>query len=83
MILRLDEAAGYQARQVRNLDGGVRMDEPTVNLYKAQVEDVNEALAAGRQPLCDGAAGLWSQTALAACYESARSGRTVGLQRAT
>jgi len=79
MILRLDEAAGYQARQARDLDGGVRIDEPTVNLYKAQVENVNQALAAGRQPLCDGVAGLRSQTALAACYESARSGRTVGL----
>jgi len=78
MILRLDDAAAYQARQARDLAGGIRVDEPTVNLYKAQIEDVNEAIATVRQPLCDGAAGLWSQKVLAACYESARSGIFTG-----
>jgi len=77
MILRLEDAAGYEAGQARDLGGGVRVDVPTANLYKSQIEDVSAAIAAGRQPLCDGAAGLWSQKVLAACYESARTGRTV------
>jgi predicted dehydrogenase len=82
MIVRLEGAAGYQARQARGLAGGVRADVPAVNLYKAQIEDVNAAIAAGRRPLCDGEAGLWSQKVLAACYESARTGRTIGLEQA-
>jgi len=82
MILRLQDAAAYQARQARDLSGGTRINVPTVNLFKAQVEDVNAAIAAGRPPLCDGQAGLWSQRVLAACYESARTGRTVALQTA-
>ena len=57
--------------------GGVRVNVPTANLYKSQIEDVSAAIAGGRQPLCDGAAGLWSQKVLAACYESARTGRAV------
>jgi predicted dehydrogenase len=79
MVLRIEDAAGYHARQARDLAGGVRVDEPTVNLYRAQVEDVNAAIATGREPLCSGQAGGWSQKVLAACYESARTGRTVGL----
>jgi predicted dehydrogenase len=80
MILRLEDAAGYEAGQARDLGGGIRVDVPTANLYKSQIEDVSAAIAGGRQPLCDGAAGLWSQKVLAACYESARTGRTVVLQ---
>ena len=81
MVLRLEDAAGYEARQARDLADGVRVDVPTVNLYKAQIEDVNEAISTGRQPLCDGAAGLWSQKVLAACYESARNGSTIWLEQ--
>jgi predicted dehydrogenase len=77
MVLRLEETAGYEARQVRTPDGGVRVDVPTVNLYKAQIEDVNDAISTGRQPLCDGESGLWSQKVLAACYKSAETGETV------
>ena len=79
MIVRVEDAAGYQASQSRDLAGGVRVDVPTVNLYKAQMEDVNAAIAAGRPPLCDGAAGLWSQKVLAACYASARQRKAVRL----
>jgi predicted dehydrogenase len=82
MVLRIEDAAGYHARQARDLAGGVRVDEPTVNLYRAQVEDVNAAIATGREPLCSGQAGEWSQKVLAACYESAATGRTIGLESA-
>jgi predicted dehydrogenase len=83
MILRLEDTAGYEAGQARDLGGGVRVDVPTANLYRSQIEDVSAAIAGGRQPLCDGAAGLWSQKVLAACYESAKTGRTVVLQPPT
>jgi predicted dehydrogenase len=81
MILRLEGDAAYQARQARDLAAGERVSAPPVNLYKAQVEDVSAAIATGRPPLCDGQAGLWSQKVLAACYESARTGKAIGLNR--
>jgi len=54
MIVRLEDAAAYEARQARDLADGARVEVPTVNLYRAQIEDVNGALATGREPLCGG-----------------------------
>jgi predicted dehydrogenase len=50
-----------------------------VNLYKAQIEDVSDAIRQDRQPLCAAEAGLWSQRVLAACYESSRLDRAVNV----
>jgi predicted dehydrogenase len=77
MLARVEQQNGYQAAQTRRMTDGLAVEAPTVNLYKAQIEDVNSAIREDRQPLCDGEAGLWSQKVLAACYESSRISRTV------
>lgn len=77
MLARVEQQNGYQSAQTRRMTDGLAIEAPTVNLYKAQIEDVNSAIREDRQPLCDGEAGLWSQKVLAACYESSRISRTV------
>ena len=77
MILRAEAQDGYQAAQARQSGDGVAVDVPTVNLYKAQMEDVSAAIREDRPLLCDAEAGLWSQKVLAACYESSRTRRAV------
>ncbi len=77
MVLRAETQGGYQAAQARPSLGGVAVDVPTVNLYKAQIEDVSAAIREDREPLCGAEAGLWSQKVLAACYESSRTRRAL------
>jgi predicted dehydrogenase len=48
-----------------------------VNTYQAEIEEFSQALLDGRAPAVSGEAGLHSQKVLAACYESARTGRAV------
>ena len=67
----------YDARQGRAADQGVVIDPKPVNPYQAEIEDFSRAILENRQPLIGSELGLRSQKVLAACYESARSGKTV------
>lgn len=68
---------GYDAQQARAGDQGAAIDPKPVNSYQAEIEEFSAAILNNRDPSIDGALGLRSQKILAACYESARSGRTV------
>lgn len=74
MTVRTDSQSGYQAGQARRLTEGVPVEAPAVNLYRAQIEDVNAAIREDREPACNGEAGLWSQKVLAACYAASKAG---------
>jgi len=50
-----------------------------VNIYRAQIEAFSQAVLDDTPPPINGAHGLWNQRVMAACYESALSGRTVTL----
>jgi predicted dehydrogenase len=67
----------YDARQGRAADQGVVIDPKPVNTYQAEIEEFGSAVIEDRQPLISGELGLRSQKILAACYESARSGKAV------
>jgi predicted dehydrogenase len=73
------DSAGYQAAQERGSAGGIDIAAPEVNVYRAEIEEFSQAILDGRPSLLTGEAGLRSQVVLAACYESAGSGRTVAL----
>lgn len=75
------EGAGgaYDARQGRGAAAGRPVDPEPVNLYRAEIEEFGRALLEGRSSSLDGEIGLRSQRVLAACYESARTGRAVAL----
>jgi len=77
MVAYLEEAGGYDAHQQRTEQGGVAIDPPPVNMYLAEVEEFGRAVAGNRQPANSAELGLRSQKILAACYESARTGKVV------
>lgn len=72
--------SGYDAQQARTTDGIQTISPTPINTYRAQVEAFCDAILNDTSPPVDGEAGLWNQRVLAACYESARTGRRVALQ---
>ncbi len=72
-------AGGYDAQQARDANGGTRINPPTVNPYRAEIEEFSQAIIENREPSNSAAIGLQSQRVLAACYESARCGRTLSI----
>ncbi len=78
MFARLKaENTGYDARQARDGAGGFEIAPEPVNMYQAEIEEFSQALLDGRPSRLAGDGGLRSQKVLAACYESARTGRSV------
>jgi predicted dehydrogenase len=73
------DAAGYDAQQKRAAGTGFAICPPPVNTYRAEIEEFSQAILDGREPLPHAGLGLQSQKVLAACYESARTGRAVHL----
>lgn len=79
MTAFLEEAeAAYEAQQrERTLEGGLAIAPQPVNMYRAEIEAFSAAVLEGRPVPVDGEVGLRSQKVLAACYESARTGKIV------
>jgi len=73
------EQAGkaYDADQARAAAEGVVIAPEPVNTYRAEVEEFSQALIDNRAPAVGGEAGLWSQKVLNACYQSAKTGKTI------
>jgi len=83
MTLRTsDSSAGYVATQQREGVTGDLIDPEPVNIYRAQIEAFSQSVIDNCEPPATGRDGLWNQQVLEACYESARTGRTVVLQEA-
>jgi predicted dehydrogenase len=81
MTAFLEQTAGrYDAQQARAADGGLRISPPSVNPYRAEIEEFSRAILERRAPSNDAALGLQSQRVLAACYESARTGHSVQIE---
>ena len=70
-------AGGYDAQQVRAADGGRRIHPPPVNPYRAEIEEFSQAILENRAPANCAGPGLRNQRVLAACYESARTGKFI------
>lgn len=73
-------AKGYDAQQSRET-GSVQEDIELapVNMYQAEVERFSKCIEDDVTPSVSGEEGLWSQRVVSACYESARTGRSIGL----
>lgn len=69
--------AGYDAQQRRESAGGIEIAPEPVNIYRAEIEEFSRAVLEGREPPVSGEDGLRNQRLLAACYESAQTGKTV------
>ncbi|MCX6222666.1 MAG: Gfo/Idh/MocA family oxidoreductase [Bacteroidia bacterium] len=72
-----DDDTGYDANQVRTACEGVIINPTPVNTYLAEIEEFSCAILEKREPLNNAAIGLESQKILAACYLSAKTGKTV------
>ena len=72
-----DEGAGYNAKQGREISGGIVINPEPLNTYLAEIEEFSNAVLEKREPSNSAMLGLRSQIVLAACYESARSGKAI------
>lgn len=72
-----DDAGEYNAQQARDAGEGLVIAPTPVNMYRAEVEAFSQALIDGTAPVVGPEAGLRSQKVLTACYESAKTGKTI------
>lgn len=78
MIAFLESAtASYDAAQARVAAAGMVIAPEPVNTYKAEIEEIGNAIIENRQPSNNAELGLQSQKVLAACYKSAKTGKAV------
>jgi predicted dehydrogenase len=71
------QRSGYEAQQDRDARLGMELHPPPVNTYRAEIEEFSQAILEGRESRLGCGAGLRSQRILEACYESARTFKTV------
>jgi predicted dehydrogenase len=69
--------AGYDAKQQRETADGLDISPIPVNTYQAEIDDFSKAILEGREPKNNGSVGLRNQKIIAACYESARTGKVI------
>lgn len=69
----------YNAQQSRQQGDGIKIMPESVNMYKAEIEEFSQAIVDNRQPSNSSEIGIQSQKVLAACYESAKTGKTVAV----
>ncbi len=80
MVAFLEDAGkGYDAQQAGAQGDGIVVSPEPYNTYRAEVEEFSQAVTDGRAPYNSAELGLVSQKILAACYESAKSGKAVDL----
>ena len=72
-----NDRKSWDAQQVRTKDGGQKIPAKRVNIYQAEVEAFSQAILDGCDTTQLAQDGLRSQILLAACYQSARTGRQV------
>ena len=72
-----DDSAGYDAKQSRSSNAGIKITPTPVNMYLAEIEDFCNDVLEGKITSNDEDSGLRSQIVLSACYESARTGNSV------
>jgi len=71
------DAKGYDAKQARASGKALEIKPTPINTYKAEIEEFSAAILEKRKPANSAAVGFQSQKVLAACYKSARTGKTI------
>lgn len=62
---------------VLNGQGETKIAPTPINTYRAEIEEFSKAILENRDPSCSSEEGLRSQKILAACYKSAKTGKSV------
>jgi len=76
-----EEQSGYDAQQIRKNEDGMIIDPAPVNAYKAEIEEFSAAVLEKRTPKNSAEIGLQNMKVISACYESARTGKTIELNK--
>lgn len=71
------DSSGYNAQQSRDNGDGINISPLPVNTYRAEIEEFSCAILEKREPRNNVQLGLESQKIMAACYESARTGKVI------
>lgn len=71
------QGQGYDAQQTREIQQGVELRPAPINMYRAEIEEFSQAILDGRESQLAHGRGLHGQKILQACYESARTSKTV------
>lgn len=71
------DSLDYNAQQIRNSGEGFTINPAPVNPYRAEIEEFSNAILQNREPVNNAMTGLRNQKVLNACYESAKSGKTI------
>jgi predicted dehydrogenase len=71
------DASGYSAQQTRAEGGGIEISPQPVNTYQAEIEAFGDTVLDDAPNRLSAKSGLRNQKILAACYDSARTGKTV------
>ena len=71
------ETKGYDAQQARDKGRGIELNPPAVNTYQAEIEEFSQAVLDGRGSKLSAGVELRNQRLLAACYESAKTSKSV------
>jgi predicted dehydrogenase len=80
MIAYLEaDSSGYNAQQSRDSGDGISISPVPVNTYRSEIEEFSCAILEKREPRNNVQLGLESQKIMAACYESARTGKIVNI----
>jgi predicted dehydrogenase len=73
------DSSGYNAQQSRDSGGGISINPAPVNTYRAEIEEFSSAILEKREPRNNIELGLENQKIMAACYESARTGKIINI----
>lgn len=71
------EDSAYQAQQARSAANGLKISPEPQNIYRAEIEAFSAVLLEGKPNPLSAEIGLRNQQVLAACYESAKTGRVL------
>jgi predicted dehydrogenase len=82
MTAYLPEAAGYDASQRRDAQGGFAVEAEPMNIYQAEVEDFSRCIVSGAAPTVSGEDGIHIHHVMAAAVQSSRDGVEVAIPRA-
>jgi predicted dehydrogenase len=74
------DSSSYTAQQTRDSSDGISINPFPVNTYRAEIEEFSSAILEKREPLNNVKLGLENQKIMEACYESARSGKTINIK---
>ncbi len=72
-----DDQLAYDAKQTRDPGEGVSINPEPINTYMAEIEEFGKAVNENREPLNSSSVGLQNMKIIAACYESAKSGKII------